>query len=417
MYYMISIRKLYPVLLSLTALLLALGMTGCIKGKNPTGNNWSDVYPLTYTDSTSFVTGYSFPGSGRVTGTESKLLCGNYSGEEVMAVMRFTSLPEDFYIPGGYQDSTYLELTLVKRSPAQRFPVELSVYKLSQSWVADSTGLIQDANLTLLTPQAFTIPDSISSAGTVVKIPLPMDAIENWESAADTLGFSLAIKTGAESFAEIMSEDSGRGPKLRFLYQLDSEAESAADREYGLRATQDSYRVDSDLAPLLADRWVVSNISPSRLYVNFAMDYAKFRNTPENGGGVLNDQQRKRATINYAALVLYVKENPYYGTTLQYSLRGDRVNDSLNVAVPVEISDAQVSSGITSQAVVRGDSVVVNITPLIQAYSSGDHEPWGVVIRSMQEMLNFGKMEFWHFTDAPNGKKPKLLVTYTPPYL
>ncbi len=416
---MISKDKLRTALLLASTLLLALGFAGCIRKANPTGNNWSDVYPLSFTDSTSFVAGYSYAGSGTVKGTETKLLSGNFGGVEAVAALRFTGLPKygSFFIPPTYQDSTYLELTLVKRSPFTRFPVDLSVYKLNQSWAADSTSLIQDANLELLTPAPFTIPDSISTAGTIVQIPLPMSALENWDSTADSLGLSLAVRTGAASYVEILAAETGRGPRLRFKYRTSDIPEDTDDTEYSQRATRDSYRLDADAAPLLPNRWVLSNIDPSRIYVNFVLDSALFRNTPENGGGVLSEQQRKRATINKAELIFHVKENPYYGSTAQYSLRGDRVRDSLDLATPVELPDDQVASGLISSSVVQGDSVVVNITPIIQAYSSGDSGNWGVAVRSLQELLNFGSLELWHFTDAPAGKQPKLRVIYTPPYL
>ncbi len=411
---MISLNRLITGMILLLVLVSSLFLTGCIKAKNPTGNNWSDVYPLSYSDSTSFIAGYSFAGSGTVKGTETSLLSGNYNDLESIAIMRFTSMPEGFYIPGGYQDSTYLELTLVKRSPFTRYPVDLTVYKLNQSWAADSTNLIQDGNMSIVTPLAFTIPDTIKTAGTVVKIPIPIEEIHDWESEADTLGFTLVVKTGEDSYVEMLSVETGRGPRLRFKYRNDTDVATDDDSEYLLRATRDSYRLDADASPLLTDRWLISNVSPSRIYVNFAMDYSKFLDT---AGNILDETARKRATINKAELVFYVKDNPYYSDSAPYSLRGDRVRDSLNIAVPVELTDTQVASGLTSTAVIHADSVVVNVTPLIQAYSSGDSKNWGVVIRSTQELLNFGKLELWHFTDAPAGKKPRLQVTYTPPYL
>jgi hypothetical protein len=369
------------------------------------------VRPITFTDSTSFFAGYSFPATASVKGTETNLLCGNFDGAEAIAVMRFTGLPEEFSIPAGYQDSTWLELTLVKRSPAYRYPVNLSVYKLDQSWAADSTSLIQDANMTLITPQEFTIPDTVLTTGTDIRIPIPMAELENWSSPSDTLGLTLVVKSNDAAYAEIRAAETGRGPQLRFKYRL---ADATEDSEYKARATKDSYRIDAGLAPLLADRWVVNNIAPSRLYVNFLMDYNRFT---DNNGAVLNEIQRKRATINKAELIFFARTNPYYGGSLQYSLRGDRVDDSLFVGQPVEIPDGSTSSGIITQAYVRGDSVVVNVTPLIQAYSSGDKENYGIVIKSLQELLNFGELELWHFTDAPADKQPRLKITYTPPYL
>lgn len=413
---MVSFRKpgLFLMLLILTATTLIV--TGCISRDNPTGNNWSDIHPLTFTDGDCFYAGYSFPGRDSVSGGESRLLSGNYEGGEAVAFMRFTGMPREGYfeIPSGYQDSTYLELTLVKRSPLERNPVDLLVYKLDQSWAADSTDMISDANLTQITFEAFSVPDSVSSDGTVIQLPLPMEEIENWYSDSDTLGLSLAVKTGDDSYVEILAAETGRGPKIFFKYRNVDDLPDDEDSVYDQRSTRDSYRVVAGQAPLQENIWEIANISPSRLYVNFLVDYTKFTDME---GTALDSISLKQATVNHAELIFFIKENPYYTGTSQYSLRGDRVRDSVSVATPVEISDAEVASGLISQALVQGDSLVVNITPIIQAYSSGDSENWGVVIRSMQEMLNFGRLELWHFTDAPEDKKPKLRVTYTPPFL
>ena len=146
------------------------------------------------------------------------------------------------------------------------------------------------------------------------------------------------------------------------------------------------------------------------------MNFSLFQDTE---GNPLNEIQLKRTTINHAELILYVKENPYYGTSTQYRLRADRVNDSLDINTAVAVLDEQVASGIITQSYIRGDSLVVNVTPLIQAYTSGDKINYGIVIRSMQELINYGKIELWHFNDSstPAEKKPKLRVTYTPPFL
>jgi hypothetical protein len=290
----------------------------------------------------------------------------------------------------------------------------LKVYKLNQSWAADSTNLIQDSNLTLITPQSFTITDTISTSGTQIKIPIPLEALEQWTSEADTLGLTLAIKTGEDSYIEIKSLESGSGPKLRFLYRTNEEEQT--EKKYEQYCTKDSYRIDDDIAPILTDQWVLSNIPPSRLFLYFPLDYLLFQ---DEEGNPLNEIQLKRTTINRADLIFYVKENPYYDTSTQYSIRADRVNDSLDISEAIAISDDQLASGITTQSYIRGDSLIVNITPLIQAYTSQDKENYGIVIRSMQELKNYGKIEFWHFNDSniPPEKKPKLRVTYTPPFL
>lgn len=400
-----------PLLLAVSALIL----TGCIKSNNPTGNNWSNVRPITVLDTLDMIAGYSFAGSGEVAGTESTLLCGNHEGLESVTFMRFTGLPQQgtFHIPSTYQDSTYLALTLTRRSPAQRYPVDISVYKLNQSWAADSTGFIQDANLTQISTTAFSIPDTILVTGTEVRIPIPTQEIENWRSEADTLGITLALRTGPYSWVEMMSLETGRGPQLRFKYRND-EVENTDDSIYEQRPTRDSYRVDSDIAPLFTDRWIVGNLTPSRIYSHFNIDNTWFKDMQ---GNVMDELQRRRTTINQARLILHVKDNPYYGTNNTYKLRADRLDDSLDVSLPVEIADDRLTTGIKTELYIRGDSLVVDITTILQAYSSGDKIPHGIVIRSLEEMQNYGKIELWHFENAPVEKRPKIRLTYTPPFL
>lgn len=402
--------------LSLIALLI---MTGCTNKDNLTGNNWSDVAPQSFADSSSFYGGFSYPGTKTVNGLESNLLCGDFQGKEAITVLRFTGLPDSLQIPAAHQDSTWLELTLVKRSPLGRNPVELSIYKLNQLWAADSTSLIQDANMTEeITTQAFTIPDTILAAGTVVKIPIPYAKIQDWSSTADSLGFNLVLKTNADSYLELRSTETGRGPKLRFTYTAGTDTTKVT---YNTNPTRDSYRVTAEAAPLLPGQWVIQNISPSRILVNFGLDYNLFK---DSAGNILSEKDRKRVTINKAELVLYVKDNPYYIAPTQYNLRADWLKDSLNVALPVAIADDKLTTGLTYQAAVRDNYIVVNVIQIVQAFSSGDidswnDQPWGVVIRSNQELLNFGKLELWQADDPniPAGMKPKLKVTYTPPYL
>lgn len=407
-----------------TALLLTLAMvtmvmvTGCTNKDNLTGNNWSDIVPQSFTDSL-FYGGFSYPGTKTVTGLESNLLCGDFPDKEAITVLRFTGLPDSLQIPAAHRDSTWLELTLVKRSPLSGNPVQLRIFKLNQLWAADSTSLILDANLNEeITSTAFTVPDTVLSAGTVVKIPVPYAKIQDWSSSADSLGFNLVLKTTAGSFVELRSSETGRGPKLRFSYTAGADTTL---KKYEYYPTRDSYRVNAEASPLLPGQWVIQNISPSRILVNFGLDYTKFK---DSSGNVLSEKDRKRATINKAELVLYVKNNPYYLPPTQYNLRADWLKDSLNVALPVAIADDKLTPGLTYQATVKDNCIVVNIIQVVQAFSSGDiaaweDQPFGVVIRSNQELLNFGKLELWQADDpeVPAGMKPKLNITYTPPYL
>lgn len=430
---MVSWKMIRNLAVPCLAFIGMLYLTGCTNKDNLTGNNWSGVTVQTIVDSTCFSDdcatgngGFSFPAEGKINGLESALLCGNWDGVEAEAIMRFTGMPQDFYIPGGaYQDSCWLELTLVKRSPAGRNPLELSVSKLNQVWRADSTALVLDENIHPLNQPAFTVPDSVSTYGTVVKIPLAASDLENWRegwaNVADTLGFSMVLSSSGGAYGEILSRESGRGPRLRFNYKA---PDDTTLYKYEARAFVDSYRADYDPAPVLDNRWVLSNIAPSRLYVNFNLNYDLF---VDPAGNVLSEKDRKRATINKAELILYLKDNDYYGSDIQYYLWTDWLREHLDLDPAISIPDGKISSGLeTASALVTGGRVVVNITPIVQAFASGDEDidspgdqPFGVIIRSRHEMLRFGKMEFWHFDDpdTPVDKMPRLVIKYTPPFL
>jgi hypothetical protein len=66
---------------------------------------------------------------------------------------------------------------------------------------------------------------------------------------------------------------------------------------------------------------------------------------------------------------------------------------------------------------VDDDSVRIDITAIIHSFTSGAKPNYGIIIKSLQEMTNFGSLEFWDFDTAPAGKKPYVRVIYTPPYL
>ncbi|HOR30233.1 MAG TPA: hypothetical protein PLW71_02430, partial [Candidatus Syntrophosphaera thermopropionivorans] len=61
-------------LLLVATLFLAIILGGCINDHNPTGNNWSNVRPMSFTTPLDIVAGYSFPGSGSIKGTETSLV-------------------------------------------------------------------------------------------------------------------------------------------------------------------------------------------------------------------------------------------------------------------------------------------------------------------------------------------------------
>ena len=125
-------------------------------------------------------------------------------------------------------------------------------------------------------------------------------------------------------------------------------------------------------------------------------------------------------TINKASLVLHIKNDDYYHSTKSYSLYPfNVVKESIETPVTLVKSDYEtLVYTVTSSGTITGDSLTVDITPIIQAYTSGDKTPKGIVIQSTQERKNFGTLEFWDCNESTAAeKKPYIKITYTPPYL
>ncbi|MBM4399469.1 MAG: hypothetical protein FJ041_03960 [Candidatus Cloacimonetes bacterium] len=64
------------------------------------------------------------------------------------------------------------------------------------------------------------------------------------------------------------------------------------------------------------------------------------------------------------------------------------------------------------------DFIKLDITAIMQGYTSGDLNNNGIVVKCISEALNFGKIEFWtDADDTPDDKKPYIKIIYTPPFL
>jgi len=391
------------------ALMLMMLISACTNKDNLTGDNWSGIRPQTISDSL-FTSGFSFPFEGKVSGKEPVLILGNHQSKDAMPVLRFTGLPENI----DTAQNGELSFVVLRRSPYARGAISLNLYKLNQNWVADSTALVLDTNLSASALAAnISVPDTIShTSGDTIRVLITANDIKNWKSENIT-GFNLALKTTDNGFIEIKSVESGNGPILKFDY---TSTGSSTTKSYSSRAIMDSHRLNYSASEVVEDNWTMRNIGPSRIYMKFDLDRAKFVDAE---GNPLSDQQYKRCTINRAELVLYIKNNPYYNGVGYSFIARNVVKDSVFSAIALTKDDMEVISFTpTSLGTVSGDSLKINITPLIQAFTSGDRENKGIVISSMQEMLNFGELEFWHFGDPslPATKAPKINITYTAPF-
>jgi len=386
-------------------------ISGCTNKKNLTGDNFSDIRAITIEDEPGIIMGYSFPAETKVTitGSETKLLTGNYQNAVANSFLRFTGLPST--ITNIDSDSCFLKINISRRSPLPRNPLILKLYKLNKVW-SDSLDLSNISESDLSSLAEYAVADSIGNSGQEITFNIPSSEVFDWNNP-DSTGWNFALKTENTGWVEISSRESSYSPKLNIKYKTETEGEWIT---YSQSPAKDTYTLEAQETDS-SELWKISNLNSTCLYINYQPTYTLFKDNNENQ---LSEIQIKRLTVNKAEIVLHIKSNDYYNATTSYSLYPFNViKDSIPGPVPLLKSDYEtLVYTVTSTGTITGDSLTVNITPIIQAYTSGDKIPKGIMIQSTQERKNFGTLEFWDCNEStPAEKKPYIKITYTPPYL
>lgn len=395
---------------------LLIVLSGCTKKDNLTGNNWSDIDAQFFTDTLALSSGYSFPADSLVSikSGRKNLLVGNWQGASAQSLIRFTGLPADSVLTGYHslQDAS-LDLILMRRNPQpERTELNLKLYQVKRSFTDPDS--LSSADYTHIADAA--IASSIAT-GDTLSIALPRSLLNSWQSNADSTGLNILIRLeeGSEGFVELKLSTANEGSKLRYKYQALATDEL---KDFASYASKEAYSFSHPGAELQPATWKLSNFNPQRMYVDIQPEYAYFKDAD---GNTLSAEDLKRVNINKAELVLYIKtDQPNFKNAYSYFVSAFLVKEKPES--PEVIPSTGMESVIFAYPLVSStnnlsDSLIVNITPIIQAYSSGKKEPKGIVIMSNFERKDFGEIEFYHPNSAPDAKAPYIRVKYTPPFL
>lgn len=417
---MIKVRNLILLLLPMVMLL------ACTRKDNLTGTNWFDQEVLEITDELAIVGGYSFMAdeedmlaldSGR-----KNILIANHEGANAKALLRFSNLYTKEKIESFAElVNPRLELEIARSSKGDESPIALRFYKVNQEYNADPDSILS-ANLEELTASAATW-EHHSTAMDTLSVPLSYDLIKNWTSEEDSLGLSILIEIPEDSagFVELRAAGAKVGARIAYEYKEDVEEEEY--REYQNFAIANTFSfaraVDEDTAP-----WRISNISGKRLYIDLQPNFALMKDAD---GLALDDAVKKKTHINHAELVLFTKDNPNFGNTVQYAFSTMLLKEKPEPGSVIRKDDMVLPGSIVPISNIlysTRDSLAFNITPIIQAYISektfSDGEPilpHGILIMSNWERKDFGEAEFWDAITAPEDKKPYIRIKYSPPFL
>jgi hypothetical protein len=402
----------------LCALILALAimLSACTKKDNLTGTNWSEVNARTFTDELALVGGYSFAPDTLVSTAVGRksILVGNWQGSEAEAVLRFTGLPQSATMDTLIISEAKLEFVLNRRNAeaAERNDLNLKLFKLNRSYTEPDSLTEADysefATLTVLAG---------SGSGDTLSVALQDSWLKAWQTDADSTGLNILIKLqeGTEGFVELKLSKATEGSRLSYQYQ-----DAAADeiQDFSTYATQETFSFSHPGAEISPNQWKLSNFNPQRMFVDLQPQYELFKDTE---GNTLDPDNLKRANINKAELVLFIdKDAPNLSNALSYYVSAFLVKDrpdSTDVIATTNMETIVFAYPLVSYANNSADSLVINITPIIQAYTAGKKEAQGIVIMSTYERKDFGAIEFHHPQTALPEKAPYIRVKYTPPYL
>jgi hypothetical protein len=409
-------------------LLLIFVLGACTKKDNLTGTNFSEIDAQSFEDMNAVVSGYSFPADSLISVSTNRknLLVGNWAGSQAMSILRFINMEAQDSIQT-YSDITDLELELVvqRSSAVQRNPITLNFYKVNTGWAADPDTLME-SDYTLI-PQATTQITSTITSSDTLRIPLPYDLLQNWQADADSTGLNILIKADEanDGFVELKLSTTTAGSKLSYKYKKPWWDADADFEEYSSYAVLNAYSFFHPEVEVSEDTWRLSNFAPQRMYVDLQPDFTMFKN---EYGDSLSAADLKRVSINKAELVLYIKDDlANFQNTFSYSfsafLLKERPEDAAIIPT-VDMYTPEFISTLVSTTNSSSDSLVVNITPIIQAYvaektfSDGTVvQTNGIVIMSNYERKDFGEVEFYQPQDAHIEKQPYIKVKYTPPFL
>ena len=394
---------------------LVLFSFACTKKDNLTGVNWAGDISHTFTDKTAIKGGYSFVADELSTTDPGLkgLLVGSWQGSSAQSLLRFSALPSTETL-AGYESISEAKLELValrRDAQPQKEPLSLEFYKMLGGYAhPDSVDMDKLQYIGELE-----IPAEISSQDT---LSLDLDAAEilNWPSEADStaLNIFITLKEAQEGFVEFRLSTFSEGAKLSFKYQMaaDSEIES-----FNTHAIRQDIRFSATESGLLPEAFRISNFRFQRSYLDLDPVFTRF---VDFDGTPLDSLALKRVNINKAELILHIKDLPNKSNTYSYFLKSYLVKerpDSLDAIPTADLESISFYQSLQKQVLSTADSVAINITPIIQAYTSGKKEAQGIVLKSSYEKKDFGELEFYHPLDAETEKHPYIRVKYSAPYL
>ncbi len=352
----------------------------------------------------------------------SNLLIGNYENNEAITLLKLTSLPDSIYS----LDNVYLSF---KIKAQHNFDIiDETTFKIakivSQDWFETTATYFSPTDSTKwnneipFSEDDYEIIDDIGNyeiTNDSLIIEFPENILQNWITDTTSTNYGLAIiSENDNNFIELYSTEFSDdfAPKLCFDIQ---ETETDTLISYQEKFNHDTFIYSSDdIYSIYSDEIKISNIQPIKSFLKFNTDNSLFTNEYSE---LITDTTTfiQQLTINKAKLILTSKNENLYPLSGSISIEPFLVTldipDTTNSETPIinseDIEDLYIISSTDS---LNSDEFKIDITKIIQAFTSGEYENNGIILKSVSENNNFIHEEF-------DIDETKIEIIFTPPYL
>jgi hypothetical protein len=390
-------------------------LTSCIdSSKNTVGFVGSGITPtkITIPDSC-FTNQFSFQDTTENYSNNTLLFIGNNGNKKATILLKLTNLPDSI------AELSHFRLSFPLNKNNITLPSEFSYGKINQKWDENqATGLkaTEDENwnnpneisTAIFSSDNYTIEnDSLVFDFGNEYLSLLRELLNTWISA-DSLnnGLSLSLDEvvypdNEPNYLELHSSENVVQPHISFTYRT---IKDTVDVTYFKVPAYDTFIIKEEISTNPINILKISNISPTRMFFKF--------NLPQNlFPGINSGSDYQKMTINKAELVLKTETNDKYLTDHSFSFYSYLITKE-NPELPISTEDYISLSGsiVTTDSLEYNKELRINITPIIQAFTSGDKDNYGIIIKSLKEGKNFDNIDF-------QNDNLKLDIIFTKPNL
>ncbi len=368
-------------------------------------------YEVTLPDSC-FDIAYTWGDSIKPFTENTKLVLGSSDNIQARSLIRFLTLPSSVETVSNVS----LRLRIFKNM--LNSTTQFTIHRVSKSWLESQATWENnktDYNWTQSGGDFESTPLATFSVSSTrndsVYVNLPASLIQSWIEE-DSLNYGIIIKQSSKSrnnrFIEFYSSESyddDLAPVLTFTY-TDSDGDTLT---YSKMAYSDTFIHDAQMSAV-NDSNILSlwNITPKALALKVRLPYQIFSQADSS---ITSEDDLRFITINRADLILTKSDDELPYTNIKNNVSAYLLNIPMNNQTYFGSDDYTFYH--STQDTLFSNTLKVNVTGLIQAYTSKIKTNNGFLIKSNYQGMDFSKRNFFS-VNCPNvSKRPKISIKFS----